>query len=343
MPKPDPKATQKPDWVALLPHDAEALLAMSLQAVHELDTALARGDNATMAQDKIDAITDLLADLRPDLPHNTFKRHTQAAPGTIPVWGQAGEFLMEVEGIRIHVECDAAEVWDGTQVHLHFQYHCVDLDRPFFSETGFRSHFVRWAVSDLAGTTALDVARTEYLRLRTPTSSKERPLALKPLNAADRQRLAQHPTATWLANLRPTPNRTATTPTDTVPTMPPSEDQLDLDLPADTFDGELSPGGMKAIKMSARRSDAFVFLAPDRLLVQPSLNVRVRSQTYIDRVRSLADAMKLQGFRIDRPISCYVEARADAGGIKQNVVVVADGHTRLEAVHLARAEGADLA
>ncbi|MBB3923690.1 hypothetical protein [Xanthomonas arboricola] len=336
-------AVPKFNWMALLPHDVEALLGLSLQAVYELDTVLTRGDNGAMAQDKIDAIKQLLAELRPELPHDAFERHTQATPGAIPSWGQAGEFVMEVEGIRVHVQCDAAEVWDGSQVHLHFQYNSVDLDRPFFSETGFRSHFVHWPVHELAGMTQLDVARTEYLRLRNPPSPKVKPLKLRPLDLDSRRRLSQSPLASWLANLSPAPNRTPTTLTDNGTAMTDiSEDQLHLDLPADTFDGELNPGGMKAVKMSARRSDAFVFLAPERLIVQPSLNVRVRSQTYIDRVRGLADAMKVQGFRIDRPISCYVEARTDAGGMKENVVVVADGHTRLEAVHLARAEGADL-
>lgn len=113
--------------------------------------------------------------------------------------------------------------------------------------------------------------------------------------------------------------------------------QQELSLPEQTYMGEIDSGSLKAIKSSTRRSDAFIFLAPDRIQVREGLNVRIRSRTYIERIRTLADSMKVHGFRLDRPLSCFVTKEDGA-----DVVYVADGHTRLEAVGIAIAEGADI-
>jgi hypothetical protein len=62
--------------------------------------------------------------------------HCKAAPGAIPLWGQNGEFLIEVEGVR-----SVVEVSDGFGDSLwpQFAFHAVDTKRDFISETGFRS------------------------------------------------------------------------------------------------------------------------------------------------------------------------------------------------------------
>ena len=64
------------------------------------------------------------------------QRHCEAPLGQVPLWGQSGKFLIEVEGIRAAVEF---RFW--TAQRAHFSFHVVDLDRLFISETGYRSHF----------------------------------------------------------------------------------------------------------------------------------------------------------------------------------------------------------
>jgi N6-adenosine-specific RNA methylase IME4 len=74
---------------------------------------------------------------------------TAAADGAVPLLGQAGRFLIEVEGCRIDLHC-------GGLFGLGFGAHVVDLDRPFISETGYRSLGIRLfgdeqAVTEAAG------------------------------------------------------------------------------------------------------------------------------------------------------------------------------------------------
>lgn len=64
-------------------------------------------------------------------------RAVAAAPGQVPCWGQSGDFLVEVDGMRVRVE-----VAEGLHNHHGLTLHAVDLDRPFLSETGYRSHGV---------------------------------------------------------------------------------------------------------------------------------------------------------------------------------------------------------
>lgn len=116
-----------------------------------------------------------------------------------------------------------------------------------------------------------------------------------------------------------------------------------VDIPPALFQAEVTPGGVKAIKSSAKRSDAFIMQAPADLVVVADLNTRIKTPALAERIRVLADDMKARGFRIDRPISCYVE-RHDGGGLRgfADRVIVVDGHTRLSAVLLAIEEGADI-
>lgn len=72
-----------------------------------------------------------------DRATHVLARAVAAAPGQVPCWGQSGDFLVEVDGMRVRVE-----VAKGLHNHHGITLHAVDLDRPFLSETGYRSHFV---------------------------------------------------------------------------------------------------------------------------------------------------------------------------------------------------------
>lgn len=66
------------------------------------------------------------------------KRYCAAVPGVVPLWGQQGEFLINVKDIRCWVKYGGGL---GSVPNSHFEFNAVDLDAPFISETGYRSHF----------------------------------------------------------------------------------------------------------------------------------------------------------------------------------------------------------
>jgi len=75
-----------------------------------------------------------------DAPGCVLARETAAEPGTVPLWGQEGEFTVTVNAMRVRIEMDGMfgigslfMFWPG------FAAHAVDLGQPFLSETGYRS------------------------------------------------------------------------------------------------------------------------------------------------------------------------------------------------------------
>lgn len=75
-----------------------------------------------------------------DSPGRVLARETAAEPGAVPLWGQDGEFTITVGAMRVRIELDGM-----FGIGSHFVYwpgfaaHAVDWDRPFLSETGYRS------------------------------------------------------------------------------------------------------------------------------------------------------------------------------------------------------------
>lgn len=70
-----------------------------------------------------------------DSAGHVLARAVAAQPGQVPSWGQAGEFLLEVEGVRVWVVINHHMLGN----HRPCDLHAVDLDKPFISETGYRS------------------------------------------------------------------------------------------------------------------------------------------------------------------------------------------------------------
>lgn len=70
-----------------------------------------------------------------DSAANVLERAVAAKPGQVPRWGQSGEFLLEVEGVRVWVVLTSNMLGN----HRACDLHAVDLDKPFISETGYRS------------------------------------------------------------------------------------------------------------------------------------------------------------------------------------------------------------
>lgn len=75
-----------------------------------------------------------------DAPGCVLARETAAATGTIPQWGQQGDFIIAIGAMRVRIEMDGIfgigarfSTWPG------FAAHAVNTDQPFLSETGYRS------------------------------------------------------------------------------------------------------------------------------------------------------------------------------------------------------------
>ena len=83
-----------------------------------------------------------------------------AAPaGQVPKWGQAGEFLLDVEGMRIVVKMDVGSLAN----HCGAELRAVDFDQPFVSRTGYRHQFM--APAQHVGRTVDQAVRAEVLEL----------------------------------------------------------------------------------------------------------------------------------------------------------------------------------
>jgi len=94
-----------------------------------------------------------------DSPGNVLKRDTAAAPGDVPLWGQAGYFVIDVAGLKVRVETKGLFGIGGAS---GFSANAVDLNQPFLSETGFRS-FLGVAFDHQSGL-AFDTFVCEVLR-----------------------------------------------------------------------------------------------------------------------------------------------------------------------------------
>jgi len=83
-----------------------------------------------------------------------------AAPaGQVPKWGQAGEFLLEVEGMRLVVKMDVGSLAN----HCGAELRAVDFDQPFISRTGYRHQFM--APAQHVGRTVDQAVRAEVQEL----------------------------------------------------------------------------------------------------------------------------------------------------------------------------------
>lgn len=95
----------------------------------------------------------------PDAPGCILERESSAAPGSVPLWGQAGEFVITVGAMRVKIELHGMFGIGSTScLFPGFYAHAVDWERPFFSETGFRT-FLGVSGQLVPGLTTKDFAR----------------------------------------------------------------------------------------------------------------------------------------------------------------------------------------
>jgi hypothetical protein len=95
----------------------------------------------------------------PDAPGCILERESAAPPDSVPLWGQAGEFVVTIGAMRVRIELKGMFGIGSTScLFPGFYAHAVDKDRPFLSETGFRS-FLGVSGQLVPGLTTEDFAR----------------------------------------------------------------------------------------------------------------------------------------------------------------------------------------
>ncbi|MBV6831308.1 klcB [Xanthomonas euvesicatoria] len=191
------------ELLAEVPTDRDELLAAAVAAVVEIDVAIMRGDGAAAeaASDRYEAViwkmnggTHVGSMADHDAPGQVIERHCAAVPGDVPLWGQRGQFLVADGDMRALVEYESGY---GGPLGAHFQFHVIDLDRPFISETGYRSHF-----DTARGCMTVDEVARGILAAQR--AEKKRPVMVE---ASYRDRLADAPLPAWMAGLEPPARR----------------------------------------------------------------------------------------------------------------------------------------
>ena len=225
------------DLAGELPEDRPGLLAAAALAVAACHAAVLAGDGAAAeaAAARYDSSIWKLNGgtyqnckdrSNPEAAGTLIEQHCKAAPGAVPMWGQLGEFLVESDGVRCLVECGDGF---GSLLNRHFAFHVIDLDGPFISETGYRSHF-ETAQGGMTVDQAAAAVFAGYLKAHRRYLSTE-----------VQNKHAEQPVRAWLMDLKEPPRRARTT-----------EDQGDDNL------AEPLPAGFVLVDVVLTKYQAFI-------------------------------------------------------------------------------------
>lgn len=102
----------------------------------------------------------------------------------------------------------------------------------------------------------------------------------------------------------------------------------------ETTEIEFVQGSVKKATVGMSSSDLWK-ARRDRFIVKEGFNVRDHDDEHAEHVRQIAESMKANGYMQDKPLAVYV-GQDDNG---DNVLILTDGHCRLEAYDLAVSEG----
>lgn len=137
---------ERPEFLAVVASlpEREAFPALARQLVERFNDAVLAGDTACLDECHMQYEAMVFA-----LNGGTFfgsaadescafyvlQRAAAAPVGQVPMWGQVGEFMIEVEGIRLLVRVDPKALAN----HVSGDLWAIDLDKPGISSTGYRS------------------------------------------------------------------------------------------------------------------------------------------------------------------------------------------------------------
>lgn len=178
---------------AALPTDTEGRRVALIEAANAYHAAIIAGDEPARRAADERALVVLVAlndgelfgfavrDKAPDLMLND----CAAQPGTVPTWGQRGEFILTVDAMRVRVTFDPHL---GRSMPAHIGLHVVDPGKPFISDTGFWS---RWQGDMIEGQTVDEAARVLIEQALAESGRKM-------IDPQYRQRREAEPVPTWI-------------------------------------------------------------------------------------------------------------------------------------------------
>lgn len=133
---------------AHLPGTMKEAIPFYRALIEKHHAAMIAGDAATVMQMREEAhrLAEKLNNFEPgiiadeDAPGCVLERETGAPDGTVPLWGQTGTFEITIGAMRVRIEMDGIFSIASSVYHwIGFAAHAVELDKPFFSETGYYS------------------------------------------------------------------------------------------------------------------------------------------------------------------------------------------------------------
>lgn len=156
-----------------LPADEAGLDAVAREAFEAFHAAVVIGDEADMmaASIRYDAVVWKLnggaffaCEAGSDAVSPRLRARLAAAPGTVPKWGQSGEFMLDHAGIK------AIVVARGGPSSLQVEFRAVSATGPFISNTGYRS---LCGCRPIYETTMDEAARTWISQILTEKKGRE--------------------------------------------------------------------------------------------------------------------------------------------------------------------------
>jgi hypothetical protein len=153
---------------AYLPPTMEEAIPFYRKLIDKHHDAMMAGDKEAVdtirkeARDlavKLNGGTSFGIAIRGDGTSSQLAQATAAPGGTMPKWGQTGNYVIDVDGMKVRIEQEGmfglgcmSAFWPG------FSAHAVDYDKPFLSNTGYRSFIGIFAPPE-PGVTPEDFAR----------------------------------------------------------------------------------------------------------------------------------------------------------------------------------------
>ena len=141
-----------------------ALLAVDLKAAEQIY------EEAHQLAIKLNGGTSLGIIADDNAPGCVLARETAAADGEIPLWGQDGCFTLRVCGVEVRIEMRG--IFGIGMLLPGFSVNVVDYDRPFISETGYRSFLGMRAPPEPGMTTASWVSAILEAYIQSELKSK---------------------------------------------------------------------------------------------------------------------------------------------------------------------------
>lgn len=138
-----PSEEQLTEIAGSLPFGDQDLLRAARAATLDYDAAIRRDDSNAANQAaaiydavvfKLNGMTNFGCVAGPEAPGYVVARYCATEPGEPGRWGAAGAFVVQNDQVRAVLKNDG-----GWGITGGYSWHVIDLDKPFFSNTGYLS------------------------------------------------------------------------------------------------------------------------------------------------------------------------------------------------------------